>query len=102
LPEGFKLLFAPAAALPAPVERPPLTLLPVVWPLGEVPVVVPLEGGAPVAAGPPAAPLLLCASADPPTNASAAANPIVISRMLLSFAVLQRRTSARGMVSSGC
>jgi hypothetical protein len=64
-PDGFRPLFAPAAALPAPLPRPPfapLVEVPVVIPFVDDPVVVPLAAGPPAAELPPAEPLPLCAT----------------------------------------
>jgi hypothetical protein len=83
-PDGFRPLFAPAAALPALL---PVVELPVVVPFVEEPVVVPVAADPPAAELPPAAPLLLWANANVLLNAKAAANPIVTSLMFsfLSF-----------------
>jgi hypothetical protein len=85
-PEGFKPLLAPAAALPAL----PLVEDPVVVPFVDDPVVVPLAAGAPAAELPPAEPLPLCARANVLESASAAANPMLVSLMVLSFFWLHR------------
>jgi hypothetical protein len=75
-PDGFTLLFAPAAALPAPL---PVVVAPVVDP-----VVVPLAAGAAGAELPPAELVPLCASANVLTSVSAAAKPIVVN-FIVSF-----------------
>jgi hypothetical protein len=64
LPDGFSLLFAPAAALPALLDMPELVpvALPVVVPVEGDPVAVPLAAAPPVAE-PPAEPAPDCASA---------------------------------------
>ena len=85
LPDGFWLLLAPAAALPALLSVPPVAELPVVVPFMEEPVVVPLAADPPAAELPPVAPLPLCANANVLLSARAAANPIVTSLM---FSVL--------------
>jgi Rubrerythrin len=64
LPDGLKKLFAPAAALPAVLPRPP------------IPVVIPFMGDPPVV--PPGA-VEVCANALVPDNARAAASMIVVS-----------------------
>ena len=79
-PDGFRPLFAPAAALPAPLLRPPFAELPVV-PLFVDPVVVPFAAGAPAAELALPEPLPLCASANVLEIASAAATPILINLM---------------------
>ena len=81
-PDGFRPLFAPAAALPALLPIPPVVELPVVVPFVEEPVVVPpLAADLPAAELPPAAQLLLWANANVLLSARAAANPIVTSLM---------------------
>jgi len=85
-PDGFKPLFAPAAALPAlvfglmPVEVP--DAVPVVVPPTDDPVVVPLVAD-PAAAELPAEPLPLCANATVLESASAAASPMLVSFMMI-------------------
>jgi hypothetical protein len=91
LPDGFRPLLAPAAALPALVLTPPLVALPVVVPF--------VEEVAPVAADPPVAELPAaeppaCANAKLLVSASAAANPIVASFMVDSIAVADQGQSA--------
>jgi hypothetical protein len=81
LPDGFRPLLAPAAALPALLPVPPVVELPVVVPFTEEPVVVPLAPDPPAAELPPAEPLLLWANANVLVSARAAANPIVMSFM---------------------
>src|ERR1700737_413048 len=76
-PDGFKPLFAPAAALPAPVLGMPFD--PVVVPLMDDPVVVPVVAGAPIVELAPAVPL--CASASVLVSVSAAASPRLASFM---------------------
>ena len=65
-PDGFRPLFAPAAALPALLDMPapgfPMAL-PVVVPVAGDPVVAPLVAALPVAELPPAEPAPDCASA---------------------------------------
>jgi hypothetical protein len=77
-PDGFRPLFAPAAALPALL---PVVEVPVVVPFVDEPVVVPLAAGPPAAELPPAEPAPLCANANVLVSARAAANPIVVSLM---------------------
>ena len=75
LPEAFKVLFAPAAALPASVLTPPT---PVVVPLMD-PVFVEPDAGAPVFV--PGTEVPVCASAHSLDNARAVASRIVPSFM---------------------
>lgn len=85
LPDGLYWLLAPAAALPALLFTPgvvALPELPVVEPLVEEPVPVPLEADPP-AEPPPAEPPPLCANATVLVSASAAANPIAKSLMVI-------------------
>jgi hypothetical protein len=73
-PDGFRLLFAPALALPAPLLMPPLEVT-VAVPLIVDPVVVRLVAG-PIAAELPAAELLpLWANANVPASVITAAKP---------------------------
>lgn len=77
------MLFAPAAALPAPVLMPVVEVsveLPGVVLLTDGPVVVPLVADPPVAALPPV-PVPVCASANVLASVSAAANPMLVSFM---------------------
>ena len=82
-PEGFRLLFAPAAAPPAlkfglvPGEAP------VVVPFIDDPVVVPLVAVPPVAKLPPAEPLPFWAKARVLESASAAASPMLQNFMMI-------------------
>jgi hypothetical protein len=79
------VLFAPAAALPAPLPR-LLDGLPVVVPVDDPvvpvdePVVVPVAVDPPVLEAPP---VPLCAEASVLVSASAVANPIVASFMVV-------------------
>jgi hypothetical protein len=79
-PDGFRLLFAPAAALPALLLIPLLAELPVVVPFIEEPVVVPDAADPPAAELPPA-----CANANVLVSASTTANPIVVSFIVVSI-----------------
>lgn len=79
-PDGFCVLFAPAAALPAPLLMP---LEPVVVPLVDDPAVVPLGEGLPTELVPPVEPVPVCAMANVLANVSAAANPRVLSFMIV-------------------
>ena len=98
-PDGFTLLFAPAAALPAPLPRPPFA------PLVEVPVVVPAVVDlvvVPPAAGaelPAAEPVPLCASANVLASVSAAAKPMLVN-LMVCFLSLVRRESCRARICS--
>jgi hypothetical protein len=86
-PDGFRLLFAPAAAPPAvkfglvPGEVPGEA--PVVVPFIDDPVVVPLAAVPPVAEFAPAEPLPLCAKARVLESASATASPMLLSFMMI-------------------
>jgi hypothetical protein len=91
LPDGFRPLLAPAAALPALVLTPPLAALPVVVPFVEE--AVPVAVDPPLAELPPAE-LPACANAKLLVSASAAANPIVVSFIIDSIAVADRGQSA--------
>jgi hypothetical protein len=85
LPDGFKLLFAPPLALPAPVVIPLFRPPPVVVP-GEVPMVVPFMDEpvvVPPAAAPPAEPVPVWAKATPLERASRAASPMLVSFMMI-------------------
>ena len=80
MPDGFKLLFAPPVALPAPVViplfRPPPVLVP-----GEVPMVVPFMDEPVVV--PPVEPVPVWAKATPLERASTAASPMRVSFMMV-------------------
>jgi hypothetical protein len=80
LPDGFRALFAPAAALPALLDVP--LALPVVVPVAGEPVVAPLVATPPVLALPLAEPAPDCASANVLVKASAVASPNVTSFMI--------------------
>jgi hypothetical protein len=86
LPDGLTVLFCPAAALPAlmPVPADPPVAVPVVVPLAGDPVVM-LPAAEVPAELPPAVPPLDCASAQVPVNASAVANPNVVSFIIAPF-----------------
>jgi hypothetical protein len=78
------VLFAPAAALPAPVLMPVVELsveLPGVVLLTDGPVVVPLVADPPVAVLPPVEPVPVCASANVLASVNTAANPMLTSFM---------------------
>jgi hypothetical protein len=77
LPDGFKVLFAPAAALPASVLGTPT---PVVIPL-MVPVFAAPDAGAPAAEFVPGREVPVCASAHSPDTARAVASRNVPSFM---------------------
>ena len=83
-PDGFRALFAPAAALPAPLLGMPVVEVPVVVPLMDDPVVVPVAG-APVVELAPAEPVPLCASANVLASVNAAASPRLVSPRLVSL-----------------
>ena len=84
VPDGFRPLACPAAALPAPFDMPLFTPveLPVVVPPTEDPAVVPVAAEPPPVEVPPD-----CASANVLVSASAIANPIVASFMIVPFLV---------------
>ena len=85
MPDGFKLLFAPPLALPAPVVIPLFRPPPVVVP-GEVPMVVPFMDEpvvVPPEAAPPAEPVPVWAKATPLERASRAASPMLVSFMMI-------------------
>jgi hypothetical protein len=98
-PDGFRLLFAPAAALPALLLLIPLLVeLPVVVPFVEEPVVVPVAADPPAAGLPPAEPPA-CANATVLLSASTAANASVQSFIVVSiFVVDQGQTAGRSYV----
>jgi hypothetical protein len=86
LPEGFRALLAPAAALPAALDMPVPAAVPVA-----LPVVVPVAGepivplaAAPPVVDPPAEPVPDCASAKVPVNASAVARPNVVASFMIA------------------
>jgi len=99
------VLLAPAAALPALLPR--LSgALPVVVPIDglvvpepvvpiDEPVVVPVAVDPPAVEPPPAEPAPVCARANVLVNASAVANPIVASRMMI-FLVFFRQEENGG------
>ncbi|MBR1231064.1 hypothetical protein [Bradyrhizobium sp. AUGA SZCCT0182] len=100
-PDGFRALFAPAAALPASLLK-PVVELPVVVLLTDGPVVVPLVVDPPVAVLPPVEPVPVCASAKLLASASTAANPSVpnFASFMVSFlSRYERKTVAPGYVS---
>jgi hypothetical protein len=85
LPDGFKLLFAPPVALPAPVVMPLFRPPPVVVPR-EVPMVVPFMDEpvvVPLVADPPAEPAPVWAKATLLERASAAASPMRVNLMMI-------------------
>ena len=81
----MRALFAPAVALPASLLMPVLepTVLPVVVPLVDDPVAVPLGEGLPTELVPPVEPVPVCAIANVLANVSAAANPRVLSFIIV-------------------
>ena len=94
-PDGFRVLLAPAVALPAELPR-LLDGLPVpvvvavdepVVPIDE-PVVVPVAVEPPAVDAPPAEPAPLCAMANVLVSTSAVANPIVASRDLMILSLV--------------
>jgi hypothetical protein len=95
-PDGFRALFAPAAALPAPLLGMPVVEVPVVVPLTDDPVVAPVAG-APVVELAPAEPVPLCASANVLVSVSAAANPRLVSLMGASFLMRKDKRPRRDM-----
>jgi hypothetical protein len=89
LPDGLWVLFGLAG--PRGLEP---GALPVVVPLVDEPVVVPLAAGLPAAELPPAEPVPLCASANVLESANAAASAIVASFMIVSLALLTKDNSS--------
>jgi hypothetical protein len=101
-PDGFRVLLAPAAALPAvlprlldglpvpvvvPVDEPVVPIDEPVVPVGE-PVVVPVAVEPPAVDPPPAEPAPLCAMASVLVSASAVANPIAASLDLMILSLV--------------
>jgi hypothetical protein len=94
-PDGFTVLLAPAAALPAVLPRlldglPVPVVVPVdepVVPVGE-PVVVPVAVEPPAVDPPPAEPAPLCAMTSVLVSASAVANPIAASLDLMILSLV--------------
>jgi hypothetical protein len=92
-PDGFRVLLAPAVALPAELPR-LLDGLPVVVAVDEPvvpidePVVVPVAVEPPAVDPPPAEPAPLCAMASVLVSTSAVANPIVASRDLMILSLV--------------
>ncbi|WKA26729.1 hypothetical protein [Bradyrhizobium roseum] len=86
LPDGFRPLLAPAAALPALLDVPlpglAAVALPVVVPVAGAPPVAPPAAAPPVLALPPAEPAPVCASPYVLVRASAVASPNVASFMI--------------------
>jgi hypothetical protein len=83
-PDGFMVELGPLLAPPArPVVAP--GGFPIELPFMDDPVVVPVVAEPPVVEPPPAVPPLLCASANVLENASAAANAVVMSFMVVSL-----------------
>lgn len=97
-PDGFRALFAPAAALPASLLK-PVVELPVVVLLTDGPVVVPLVVDPPVAVLPPVEPVPVCAIASVLANVSAAANPIVPSFMVSFLSRYERKNDCARICS---
>jgi hypothetical protein len=91
-PDGFRALFAPAAALPASLLRPVVEL-----PVAELPVVFPVYdpvavlGAVPPTELPPAEPVPVCAMANVLASVSAAANPSVLSFMASFLSGYERK-----------
>jgi hypothetical protein len=89
-PDGFRALFAPAAALPASLLRPVVELVPVVVPVDD-PVAVLLGAVPPTEPVPPVEPVPVCAIANVLANVSAAANPSVLSFMMSFLSGYERK-----------
>jgi hypothetical protein len=68
-------------------------VLPVVVPFVDEPVVVPVAAGAPAAELPLAEPVPLCASANEPVSANAAANAVVANFIVVSLVLLTKDNS---------
>ena len=83
-----------------------MPLEPVVVPLVDDPAAVPLGEGLPTELVPPVEPVPVCAMANVLANVSAAANPRVLSFMMVLPFGMKGKTSARGYVpaptSTGC
>jgi len=86
LPDGFAVLLAPAAALPALVPMPVPVVAPVVVPVA-APVVTPLDGAELRA---------FWASAAPLVSASAVANPIVAIFITVLLVLQAQETRLHG------
>jgi len=84
--------------MPVVLELP--TVPPVVVPLVDDPVAVPLGAVPPTELVPPVEPVPVCAMANVLVNASAAANPRVLSFMMSFLSRYERKTVARGYVSA--
>ena len=82
MPDGFTLLLAPAAALPAPLLRPPLAP---VAALPVVPLLVDPVAAPPAPVLPPAEPPPLCANANVLERVIAAATAMLMNFMMSSF-----------------
>lgn len=83
LPDGFRILFAPAAAPPAlRLGLLPDTAPGAVPPM-EDPVVTPLVADPPAAVPPVAEPVPVCANAQVLVSAKAAASPMLVSFMMI-------------------
>jgi hypothetical protein len=102
-PDGFRALFAPAAALPASLLRPvvelPVVELPVVFPVDD-PVAVLPGAVPPTELVPPAEPVPVCAIASVLANVSAAANPSVLSFMMLFLSGYERKIACTWICSA--
>jgi hypothetical protein len=102
-PEGFTVLFAPAAILPALLSKPLLVELPaelpVVVPFVVDPVVVPLGEGPPTELVLPVEPVPVCAIANVLMSVSAAASPIVLSFMVLFLCPCERKNGGAPICS---
>jgi hypothetical protein len=98
-PDGFRALFAPAAALPASLLMPPLVELPVVVPVFGDPVAV-LPGAAPpTELVPPVEPVPVCATANVLASVSAVANPRVLSFMVSFLSGYERKNDCARICS---
>jgi len=93
LPEGLRVLFAPAAALPALVGGPPVALPVVDDPVDGLPVLTPPTAGPALPAEPPVPPA--CAKAKPVESAIAAASANIVFMMFppVTWMTVTRTTS---------
>jgi hypothetical protein len=98
-PDGFMVELGPLLVPPArPVVAP--GGFPIELPLMDDPVVVPVVAEPPVVEPPPAVPPLLCASANVLESASAPANAIVMSFMVVFLVDDEEKTSTGDGCSS--
>jgi hypothetical protein len=97
-PDGFRALFAPAAALPASLLR-PVVELPVLFPVDD-PVAVLPGAVPPTELVPPVELVPVCAMASVPANVRAAANPSVLYFMMSFLSGYERKSDCARICSS--